>query len=122
MPLNKHKIFKIAISDDGKFTFEQKVQNEINSFLAVANNIYINHSISIISEDSEEYGDSKTVNKFIVVSLVYKDLADSPVDLEKASPVVRKIVNTSYTEDGEIIAEPIIQSDFEKEIKHLLPA
>lgn len=121
MPQTKHKLFKIPISEDSKYTFDQSVQNEINNFLAKSNNIYVHHSISILSESSEKYDIPKSINKYIILSLVYKDLEASALNLEKASPKIKRIISNSI-EEGTPIEAPNIQSDFDKYIKKLLDA
>jgi hypothetical protein len=118
MPLNKHKLFKIKISEDGKFDFDKKVENEINTFLADSDNVYVNHSIAILTDSIEHFDEFKSVNKYILLSLIYKDLNDSANSLKKVSDKVRKVVTKSY-EDDTIIQEPQIETDFDKAIKEI---
>ena len=65
MSITKHKIFKIKVSDDGKFTISKTVENTINTFLSEENNVYVNHSITTLTEDVEEYDNLKTICKYV---------------------------------------------------------
>ena len=118
MSTTKHKIFKIPLSEDGKYTLDENIQKSIDTFLVDPNNIYINHSISILSEVIVKYGDPKTINKFVLVSLIYKDLKGTSLDLTKASKKV-KIVVSKEIEKGTMIEEPQISTSFEQEIAKL---
>ncbi|GEM_PF-3485007 len=121
MSQTKLEIFKIKISEDSKFDFDKKAQDEINVFLSKENNIYINHSTSILTEDVEEYGANKTINRFLVVSLIYKDLNDSQLNLKNTTKKIKKVV-TKEVEQGEKIPEPKIETDLDKEIYQLTNA
>ena len=116
MSVTKHKIFRIKISQDNKLLFDQSIQKEINSFLSESNTIYVNHSTSILTEDIEEYGQNKTINKCLIISLIYKDLNDTTFSLKNTSKKVRKVV-TKEIEKGQTLSEPIVETDFDIEIK-----
>lgn len=116
MSVTKHKIFRVKISKDDKLSFDQNIQKEINSFLFESDNIYVNHSTSILTEDIEEYGQNKTINKFFVISLIYKDLSDTAYSLKNTSSKVKKVVSKEI-ETGHILGEPNIETDFDKEVK-----
>jgi len=118
MSQTKLEIFKIRISNNSKFDFEKKTQDKINEFLSEENNIYINHSTSILTEDIEEYGTNKTINKYLVVSLIYKDLNASQFNLKNTSKKVKKVV-AKEIEEGKNIQEPQIETDLDKEIRQL---
>lgn len=118
MSQTKLEIFKIKILGNSKFDFDKKAKDEINEFLSNENSIYINHSISVLTEDVEEYGINKTINRFLIVSLVYKDLEASQFDLKNTTKKVRKVV-TKEIEQGENIPEPKIETDLDKEIRQL---
>lgn len=121
MPLTKLEIFKIKLSNDSKFTLDKTAQEKINLFLAEENNIYINHSTSIISEGIEEYGTAKTIDKFLVISLIYKDLNASDYDLKNTSKKVKAII-TKEIESGISIKTPNFETGFDKEIRQLTKA
>jgi hypothetical protein len=116
MSVTKHKIFRVKISQDDKLSFDQNIQKEINSFLFESDNIYVNHSTSILTEDVEEYGQNKTLNKFLIISLIYKDLNDTTYSLKNTSNKVKKVVSKEI-ETGLILSEPNIETDFDKEVK-----
>ena len=118
MSQTKLEIFKIGISQSSNFDLEKNVLDQINVFLSDDNKIYINHSTSIITEDLDEYGVAKTINKFLVISIVYKDLKETHFNLnntsKKIKDIVRKEIETETT-----LPEPIIETDLEKKIKNL---
>ncbi|MCY7345556.1 MAG: hypothetical protein LH614_04980 [Pyrinomonadaceae bacterium] len=116
MSVTKHKIFRVKIFQDDKLSFDQNIQKEINSFLFESDNIYVNHSTSILTEDIEEYGQNKTINKFLIISLIYKDLNDTTYSLKNTSNKVKKVVSKEI-ETGHILSEPNIETDFDKEVK-----
>lgn len=116
MSVTKHQIFKIKLSNDGKFNLDKAVEKKINDFLAQPNNVYLNHSITILSEDIVEYGDSKTVNKYVLVSLIYKDLRATPLDIEGVSGDVQETVKKEI-ETGSKMDEPILETNFDKDFK-----
>lgn len=118
MSITKHKIFQIKISEDNKFSLDGSIQKEINSFLSDSNNIYVNHSTSVLTQDVEEYGQNKTINKFLVISLIYKDLIETEYNLSNASKKIKKVVSKQI-ETGQTINEPNIETDFDREIKHI---
>lgn len=121
MPLTKLEIFKIKISNDSKFTLDKTTQEKINLFLAEENNIYVNHSTSIISEGVEEYGSTKTIDRFLVISLIYRDLNASEYDLKNTSEKVKTTV-TKEIESGISIKTPEIETNFDKEMRQLTKA
>ncbi len=121
MPQTKLEIFKIKISNDSKFTLDKATQDEINLFLAEENNIYVNHSTAIISEGIEEYGSTKTIDKFLVISLIYKDLKASEFDLKNTNKKVKATV-TKEIESGVSMETPVIETKFDKEIRQLTKA
>lgn len=118
MSITKHQIFRVKISEDKNLSLNETAQKEINGFLAESNNIYINHSTSILTEDVEQYGQNKTINKFLIISLIYKDLNETTYDLKKTSTKIKKIVSKEI-EFGQVIREPNIETDFDREIKRI---
>ncbi|MDG1315158.1 MAG: hypothetical protein P8P29_06520 [Flavobacteriaceae bacterium] len=115
MPTTKHKIFKIKVSDDGKFTISKAVENTINTFLSEANNVYVNHSVTTLTEDIEEYDNLKTVCKYVLISIIYKDLDSTTLNLKGTSKKIKQTVQKEI-ESGSPIDEPNILTDFDKEI------
>lgn len=115
MPITKHKTFKIAISDNSKFNISNTAENSINTFLAEPNNVYVNHSITTLTEDIEKYGKIKTVCKYLLVSLIYRDLNATPLDLTGVSKKLEKTVRKEI-ESGTPIEEPNILTGLDKEI------
>jgi hypothetical protein len=118
MQQTKMEIFKIDISNDSKLTLDKKGLTKINLFLSEDNYIYINHSTSIISSSYEEYGSIKSVDRFLIVSLIYKDLNESEYDIKNASTKVKAAV-TKEIESGSSIKSPGIETSFDKEIQRL---
>jgi len=116
MPITKHKIFKIKVSDDGKFTISKTVENTINTFLSEANNVYVNHSVTTLTEDVEEYDNLKTVCKYVLISIIYKDLDSTTLSLKGTSNKIKKTVQREI-ESGNPINEPDILTELDKEIK-----
>ena len=115
MPTTKHKIFKIKVSDDGKFTISKAVENTINTFLSEPNNIYVNHSVTTLTEDVEEYDNLKTICKYVLVSIIYKDLDSTSLNLKGASKKIKETVQREI-ESGKTIEEPDILTELDKEI------
>lgn len=120
MSQTKLEIFKIGISENSDFNLEKKVVDQINDFLRDDNKIYVNHSSSILTEDINEYGLIKTISKFLIISIVYKDLNETVFDLKDTSKKVRNVVKKEI-EKGTTLPEPIIETDLEKKIKNLKP-
>ena len=115
MPTTRHKIFKIKVSDDGKFTISKAVENTINTFLSEPNNIYVNHSVTTLTEDVEEYDNLKTICKYVLVSIIYKDLDSTSLNLKGASKKIKETVQREI-ESGKTIEEPDILTELDKEI------
>ncbi|MDA0176252.1 hypothetical protein OOZ35_01975 [Mesoflavibacter profundi] len=115
MPITKHKIFKIKVSNDGKFTISKTVENTINNFLSEANNVYINHSVTTLTEDIEEYDNVKTVCKYVFISIIYKDLESTSLSLKGTSKKIKQTVKKEI-ESGSPIDEPNILTDIDNEI------
>lgn len=120
MSITKHKIFKVKVSEDGKFTISKTVENTINSFLSKPNNVYINHSVTTLTEDIEEYDNLKTVCKYVLISIIYKDLDSTSLDLKGTSKKIKEIVQREI-ESGNPFEEPDILTDIDKEILEFKP-
>ncbi|MEQ3657085.1 MAG: hypothetical protein ABNH00_14555 [Dokdonia sp.] len=118
MPTTRHKIFKIKVSDDGKFTISKTVENTINEFLSEPNNVYVNHSVTTLNEDIEEYDNIKTICKYVLISIIYKDLDSTSLNLKGASKKMKETVQREI-ESGDAIQEPNILTELDKEIKEL---
>lgn len=116
MPVTKHKIFKLKLSDDAKFTITETVEEIINEFLLDSNIVYVNHSITTLTEDVEVYDKLKTICRFVLVSIIYKDLNSSSLDLKSTSKKVKKVVHKQI-ESGAEITEPQIETEIDKEIR-----
>ena len=115
MPITKHKIFKIKVSDDGKFTISKTVEKTLNTFLSESNKVYVNHSITALTEDIEEYDNIKTVCKYVLISIIYKDLDSTSLNLKGTSKKIKETVQREI-ESGNPIDEPEILTDLDKEI------
>jgi len=115
MSTTKHKIFKIKISDDGKFTISKTVERTIDSFLSNPNNVYINHSVTTLTEDINEYDNLKTICKYALISIVYKDLESSPLNIKGTSKKIKQTVQREI-EKGNSIDEPNILTSIDNEI------
>lgn len=115
MPITKHKIFKIKVSDDGKFTISKTIEKTINEFLSEPNNVYVNHSVTTLTEDLEEYDNLKTLCKYVLISIVYKDLDNTSLNLKGISKRTKETVHKEI-ESGNPIEEPNIITDLDKEI------
>ncbi len=115
MPVTKHKLFRIKINDDGKFTITKTVEKTINDFLADDNNVYINHSITTLTEDVEEYDNVKTICRYVLLSIMYKDLNSTILDVKKTSSKIKAIVHKQI-ELRNTIEEPPFQTEIDKEI------
>ena len=111
----KHKLFKIKILNDDKKNFDEKALKTINEFLKESNNVYINHSITTITEDIEKYGQINTICTNIIISLIYKDLLETEFDLTTTKNKTKIVVRKQVIDDSDS-AEPIIETDFDKEI------
>ncbi|MBF04818.1 MAG: hypothetical protein CMP76_16170 [Flavobacterium sp.] len=118
MSIIKHKIFKIKVSDDGKFTISKTVENTIDTFLSEPNNIYVNHSVTTLTEDIEEYDNLKTICKYILISIIYKDLNSTSFNLKGVSKKIKVTVQREI-ESGSAIEEPNILTELDKEIIEL---
>lgn len=115
MPTTKHKIFKIKVSDDGKFTISKTIENTINTFLMEANNVYVNHSVTTLTEDVEEYDSLKTVCKYVLISIIYKDLDSTSLNLKGTSKKIKETVQREI-ESGNPIDEPDVLTELDKGI------
>jgi len=115
MPITKHKIFKIKVSDDGKLTISKTIEKTINDFLSEPNNVYVNHSVTTLTEDVDEYDNIKTICKYVLISIVYKDLDNTSLNLKGISKKTKETVHREI-ESGNPIKEPNIITDFDKEI------
>ncbi|WP_146052908.1 hypothetical protein [Aquimarina sp. I32.4] len=115
MPITKHKIFKVKVSDDGKFTISKTIEKTINDFLSEPNNVYVNHSVTTLTEDIDEYDNIKTICKFVLISIIYKDLDTTSLNVKSASKKVKETVHREI-ESGNPIDEPKILTDFDKEL------
>ena len=115
MPITKHKIFKMKVSDDGKFTISKTVEKTINTFLSEPNNVYVNHSVAALTEDIDEYDNIKTVCKYILISIIYKDLDSTFLNLKGTSKKIKETVQREI-ESGNPIDEPEIITELDKEI------
>ena len=115
MPITKHKIFKIKVSDDGKLTISKTIEKTINDFLSEPNNVYVNHSVTTLTEDVNEYDNIKTLCKYVLISIVYKDLDNTSLNLKGISKKTKETVHREI-ESGNTIKEPNIITDFDKEI------
>lgn len=115
MPATKHKLFKIEFNEDGKFNISKTVEKALNDFLANPNNVYVNHSVTNLTEDIDEYDKVKTICRYILISVVYKDLEATPLDVKVASPKMRNIIQKQI-ESGVPIEKPTIQTEIDKEI------
>lgn len=115
MPITKHKILKIKVSDDGKFTISKTVEKTINTFLSEPNNVYVNHSVTTLTEDIEEYDNIKTVCKYVLISIIFKDLDSTSLSLKGTSKKIKETVQREI-ESGNPIDEPKILTELDKEI------
>lgn len=114
MAVTKHKFFKIEL-DNNSLEPDKIAEKEINEFLLYSNNVYVNHSLTVLNENQDLYGENISMNKELVISLIYKDLADTKLSIEKASKKVKKVVRTEI-EKGQQIEEPDLRTDFENKI------
>lgn len=115
MPTTKHKIFKIKVSDDGKFTISKTIEKTINEFLSEPNNVYVNHSVTTLTEDIDEYDNLKTICKYVLISIVFKDLDNTSLNLKGISKKTKEIVHREI-ESGNPIKEPNILTEIDKEL------
>jgi hypothetical protein len=118
MSITKHQIFKVGFSQDESLELDKIASDKINDFLADPNNIYINHSICVLSESVERYGNIENANRFIVVSLIYKDLNETALDLSTASPAVKQVVRRGVKTDNKI-PKPMLETEFDKVISRI---
>lgn len=114
----KHKLFKIKILNDDKKDFDEKTLKVVDDFLNESNNVYINHSVTTITENIEKYGQIMTSATYLIVSLIYKDLLQTEFNLSSTKNKTKTIVHKQIIENSDI-AEPIIETDFDKEIKKI---
>lgn len=104
--LTKHRLFIIPVNViDRDYAIDEKAEKAINGFLAEDNFVYINHSITTLGMDTSRspgtYRDIK-----IVVSLIYKDLSETPNQLKKLSERTKKIIRTSVEQDDTLPIPP----------------
>jgi hypothetical protein len=111
MSITKHKLFQIPITSE--IVLNDDGFNEMNSFLAEANYVYISHSISILTQSLKSTNTFRQVNKFLLISLVYKDLSETKMDIKRASKKAATVVKQS-TEQNEKMPMPSYQTNFEK--------
>lgn len=118
MSITKHKIFKLRLSQGNKFVVTQKAEAAINEFLLDPNNVYINHSVTTLTEDIDEYGNSKTICRYVLISLIYKDLNATPFDTATTSKKVQSVIHKQI-ESGEEIPMPDVETAIDREIKEM---
>lgn len=111
MSTTKHEIFKIPISED--FSFDEEIIRSINVFLEVENYVYINHSVTILTEAIRDYNSYKQINKFLVISLIFKDLTETSYNLKKVTKRTQEIVKKEVKE-GESLPMPNYETHFGK--------
>lgn len=114
MSVTKHKLFKVSILGN-EFDFDKEALRIIDEFLKAPNLVYLNHSITSLGKDL-----SKTAYQYkdvmLVISLVYKDLEDSPDQLTKASKKTKELVRNSI-EKGESSPMPSYETQFDSKVK-----
>ena len=118
MPITKHKIFKIKVSDDGKFTISKTIEKTINDFLSEPNNVYVNHSVTTLTEDVDEYDNIKTICKFVFISIIYKDLDSTSLNVKSTSKKVKETLHREI-ESGNPIDEPKVLTDIDIELMEI---
>lgn len=118
MSITKHRLFKLKISDDSQFSFDNLIEKKINEFLSESNNVYLNHSITVLTEDIEQYGTSKNINKYVLISIIYKDLNSTPFDLKNTSKKVQNNI-IKEIENGVIIKEPEYKTKLDSKIEEI---
>lgn len=118
MPVTKHKLFKLKLSDDAKFTITKEVEKTINEFLLDPNIVYVNHSITTLTEDIEKYDSLKTICRFVLISIVYKDLNSTSLDVKSTTKKAKNVVHKQI-ELGAKIPEPHIETKIDIEIQQL---
>jgi hypothetical protein len=117
MSITKHKIFKIEIKNS--LSIEDAALNELDLFLQNSNHIYVNHTNSILTDDVPKYGQIITENRFLVISLIYKDLNNTPLNLKQTGEKLKKIV-TKEVKSNENIKTPDVVTDFDKDFQKTL--
>ena len=126
----KHKLFLIPIKD-GTIDLENIVLEEINTFLADENLIYLNHSITTLAKDvvfsineginpkDKNHRNNasympffkvETIQTFCVISLIYKDLKDTKNDVSKLSKKSKQVVKRTV-ESGKKLPKPDLKFD-----------
>jgi hypothetical protein len=113
MSVTRHQIFKIAISRDSNLELDKIATDKIDNFLSEPNNIYVNHSVCILTESVERYGSMENVNRFILISLVYEDLNETALDLSDTSPVIKQVVRREIKTASKI-PKPDIETAFDR--------
>ncbi|WP_338790330.1 hypothetical protein [Bernardetia sp. MNP-M8] len=116
MSITKHKIFEIEIEEVDNLSLSENAINAINDFLSEPNYIYVNHSITVLTKDEEHYEQIKTKCKYLVLSLIYKDLNATSLDIKKSSTKVKNVVRKQI-EVGEDMEEPNIETEIDREIR-----
>ena len=118
MSVTKHQIFKIKITDNEKFSLDNSVEKTLNIFLSNPNHIYLNHSIAIATQDIEHYANLKTEANFLILSLVYKDINSTNLDVKTSSNKIKSIVHKQIETDSST-KEPVSSTEFDKELHKL---
>jgi len=116
MPNTKHKIFSIYVHEKQKIDFDQTVLNTISEFLIEPNIVYISHSIATLSLPLIDYYRIQSYRHFVVISLIYKDLSETELDLSKTTKKTKDLVKRSI-ETGAAIPMPNIETSFDKRTK-----
>jgi hypothetical protein len=100
--LIKHKLFLVPIiASSETYNLDVKVLEEINQFLAEDNYVYLSHSISTIGRDMRPSpGSYRSI--LLAISLVYKDLNNSPNQIKEISTKSKKIVRKSIESEADI--------------------
>ena len=116
MPVTKHKLFSIYVSDLSKIDFDNAIMKKIDTFLIESNVVYVNHSISVLSDPTFQYEKLKAYRHFVILSIIYKDLNETEFDVSKTTKKTKEVVKKSI-EAGDTVPMPNIESSFDKKLK-----
>lgn len=114
MSTYKHKLFLVPLSlKEDKYNPNIEAMEKINIFLEEQNYIYVNHTITSLGLDTPAFNGFKYTEVCLAISLVYKDLNDTPKQLKNVSEKTKKIVRSSE-ENLEVIKQPDYQTEIDK--------
>ena len=115
MSTTKHKIFRIEIENN--LNVEEISMKEFDSFLENPNHVYLNHTMSILTDSEDRFGKIFSINKGLVISLIYKDLNNTSLSIKEVGKKMKNLVSKEIKERTSL-SMPNIKTAFDEELRN----